>query len=404
VFALPDRSSFFLDSSRTFEFDARLVERHLDLVCAMFPDDESHEFTPLQIFDTSTLVANVRESIAAQRKVKFDSFFRFVDFPDFDRFDFVDPAPPFTFFVTAITELVEQVSTSGLRTIYADTEVGSMFVFLIASLLLNGLRDSLLPAMVAFQDFFPELEEIVNRASQEPDQNAQASIIALRLLNANCIIPFLKTVSKREPWVEHFYHKSAQIACDAVLEMSVMILTPLMNILEFALEDIPDIVAKTKPSLLQHFITEPAFAYLEIDECRSPDDLGAFVARQLTYGLKVKRMHSFSLHVPQFLFILDVANQHFEFPNDELMAFVAFTKKLAEDGTALSSVSLLKRQNSHELWIAEALRRRVLPSWLLFLIVSKSIVVEYYEADATLCDLYRANHFVAQVYRIQSQM
>jgi hypothetical protein len=341
---------------------------------------------------------------AAKQTVNFDSFFRFVDFPTFDRFDFVDPPPPLTYFVSALTDLVEQINSSGTRIICSDTDIGSMFVFLIASLLLNGLRPAgLLPAMAAFQSFFPGFDEIVRPAEQEADQHTQGSIIAARILNANCALPFLRTVMRKESWVAVFYHKSAQIACDTVLEMAVMSLEPVMNSVEFVLTDVPDIVTKAAPALVQRFVTVPAFPYLELEECTSPDELVPFISRQLTYGLRPKRMKAFSLHVPQFHFILEVANCQFEFTNEELLSFIAFTRKLAEEGTARASVSLLKKQNTHELWIAEALRRHVLPTWLLFLVVSRSVVTEYYEEDATWCDLYRANRFVAQVYRIVTQ-
>jgi hypothetical protein len=147
--------------------------------------------------------------------------------------------------------------------------------------------------------------------------------------------------------------------------------------------------------MVERFVVAPAFAFLEIDDI-DDDELPAEVGRQLLYGMKRKKLRAFSLQAPQFNFILAVATRHCDVEREQLAAFVALTKKVAEKGTG----GILKKQKSLELWIAEGIRQRCLATSLLFLVVATPIVIKWYKRDATLKDPFHANHFVRTVYRM----
>jgi hypothetical protein len=385
---LPDVSYLFA-SQAVRVLDRRLCERQLDVVSRMIASDDLSG-------DPLPTTADLMGAFLRQRsEVDFGEFFHFPDFPDFDAALFLHPPPPQTPFLTAIMAVVERINSSGTRTCYIEDENSVLLAFLVASLLLNGLRSGLMSAMRDFEALLPGFDRIVAAACAETDPNSQASLIAVRLLNEHVVVQFLRKVRKHDAWVRRFYWKGAQIASDIVVETAMTLLNSTISRIEFSLAEKKDIVAIAQTQMVERFVVVPAFAFLELDDITADDELAAAVGRQLLYGMKKKKLKSFSRQAPQFNFILAVAARHYDVESEALARFIAQTKKVAEEGTG----GILKKQTHLELWIAEGIRQRCLATWLLFLIVATPIVNKWYMYDATLRDPFRANHFVRAVYR-----
>jgi hypothetical protein len=284
--------------------------------------------------------------------------------------------------------LVETLNASGARTVYDDTEVGVMFVFLLASLLLNRLRVPLERALTAFQPLFPGFGEIIAHSIGETDPTVQAIIVAIRLLNGSCVLPFLRRARKHDSWVLTHYHPSAPIASDSILETAITLFAPVMNNTEFMLAERPDILGTIDPDLFQRLVSCPAMGHVEIDDCRAPQTLVPFLSNQLIYGMKFRKMRPGRI-TPQFGFVFDVANAGG--PGEAFATFVKVTRQIAEDARIAVP---------HETWIAEGIRRGVLATWLMYLVVARPVVEDWYDEEGTMRDFFRANYVVAQVYRI----
>jgi hypothetical protein len=145
---------------------------------------------------------------------------------------------------------------------------------LFASLLINGLRNpaGLLPALRALQS--PHIADAIFKASQSQDTHAQASIVAIVLLNTFALVPYLKRVRRRPHYLDRHYRPSAQIRSSSNLSLAIHVLLPLAwRQVDFAIDIRPDMLSTWSSENLDRFVTWPAFSRLDIDEVDGPDAL-----------------------------------------------------------------------------------------------------------------------------------
>jgi len=83
--------------------------------------------------------------------------------------------------------------------------------------------------MKSISTYIVGFDEIVQRASQEFSIASQASIIAVKLLNSQMLIQFLREVQKHDQWVSKYYRCSAQIASESLISNILTLLTSTMK-------------------------------------------------------------------------------------------------------------------------------------------------------------------------------
>ena len=403
---MPDLKTILVDTSReSVTLDNTSIDAQIQhaLDCLSVMDDEKIQTNLYEKVETSTLVENILKQYDFDEKIDFDSLIDFGAFPAYDKMELVDSVSPFTPFVNDLSAVVESINLMDTKVLYYDNETSRKLVFLVASLLLNGLkglkelsnRELLIPAMRELQEFCPGFKDIVDRASKESDVASQASVIASMLLNTNNLVPFLKQVTKHDSWISKYYHVSAQIASESLIDMTIAMLTPVMSSVEFLLGERPRAVSGADASDVSKFITSPAFGYLEMSEVNSEEQLVSALSKQLLYGVKQSKSQGYGILPPEFQFIVAVAKQKHASNDTNWQQFVDETTAISDQ--ALSSAN---RQNLHEDWIRSSLNHGNLLPRLLYLVLSKDVVADFYHEYASMRDPYRANYVIRQVARV----
>ena len=403
---MPDLKTILVDTSRdSVRLDNTSIDAQIQhaLDCLSVMDDEKIQTNLYEKVETSTLVENILKQYDFDEKIDFDSIIDFGAFPAYDKTELVDPVSPFTPFVNDLSAVVESINLMDTKVLYYDNDTSRKLVFLVASLLLNGLkglkelsnRELLIPAMRELQEFCPGFKDIVDRASKESDVASQASVIASMLLNTNNLVPFLKQVTKHDTWISKYYHVSAQIASESLIDMTIAMLTPVMSSVEFLLGERPRAVSGADANDVYTFITSPAFGYLEMSEVNSEEQLVTALSKQLLYGVKQSKSQGYGILPPQFQFIVAVAKQKHASNDTNWQQFADETTAISDQ--ALSSAN---RQDLHEDWIRASMNHGNLLPRLLYLVLSKDVVADFYHEYASMRDPYRANYVIRQVARV----
>lgn len=380
--------------------EERDVERMIAAVVVELQDEQS-ELETMTRATTDEIVAATLARYDPDQPVDFSTVIDFASFSaGVSASDLADAPCPETPFVTEITSVAEQIRARDTNILSIDMNVSKKLVFMVASLLLNGLRgfrglsdkDCLLPAMREFAKYFSGFEEIVTRASGEADVAGQASVIAELLLNRKDVVPFLRQILRRDTWVEKYYRPSAQIASETVVEMMAVLLTPIMTSSNFSLTVNPKVVVNTSADFVFLYIDVPAFGYLEMASVATKQELVAALSDQLMFGMKCEKSSRSDGPSAPFMFIYDVASQTDVTRTADWDVFAVATKKLMEERPS-TGIPL------HETWLQLALDNGDIVKWLLYLILSRSIVEKYFNGVAAFRDMYRANYILTRVAR-----
>jgi hypothetical protein len=359
--------------------DAHVVARQLDLAARYLPDPEDAPGEPLP--PTPAVVA------AALKRLHWSppSTYPFYDFalaspPRKEAFFTADR--PLADFETAMIELQGPFMQKTKHTLYSDDVEAVDLARLFAVLLLNGLSDSaaLVSAVRALQ--IHALEPVLADAQAAPDPYAQASLIAIALLNRSLFIPFLRQVRRRRPRFIRHYRRSALVASAGTVQLAIDLLREVaLRSFDFALEATPDLVARWGPEMIERFIATPAFAYLDMEEVRNPEELVDELVRQVGIGVRPKVWFQI-----QRGFLQAVAAQAMPVERIEWQAFV----------------DAVKRFPTVEELFDEGMRRGTLHIWLM-MILRSDVVEQYYYAHASIAAPFRARFLVDATVRVLSQ-
>jgi hypothetical protein len=295
---------------------------------------------------------------------------------------FLQADRPVMDFQTAMMDIQQGLMAKMENVFHSDDLHAVSLARLFASLLLNGLRDpaGLIPALRELQFHHQGTTEALAQAALTTDPYAQASIVAVALLNTSAFIAFFRHTRKRHVWRAKHYRPSAQIRSIPTITFTIdILLTIALRPVDFAMDLRPDLLSQWSNENLERFVTWPAFAHLDMDEVNSHESLVAELTRQIAVGSKHRG--KFQLPFQRGGFIHAVIAQPGE--SREWQEFATAAKKSA----------------GPEQLFAEGIERRCLPRWLMILIMSDQ-VEQYYYPYASFADPFRAKYIVEATVRI----
>jgi hypothetical protein len=175
-------------------------------------------------------------------------------------------------FEAALLELRASFMAKSTTTLLGSDLKAISLAWLFASLLINGFHLERPP--------IPHTSDAISAPSQSQDRHAQASIVAIVLLNTNAFVPFLRRVRRRPDYLARPYRPSAQIRSHSNLSLAVDVLLPLSWLqVDFAIESGPICSCGLSSKNLDRFVTWPAFSQLDVDDVDGCDAPAAELAR-----------------------------------------------------------------------------------------------------------------------------
>jgi hypothetical protein len=377
-FAAPTLASLGVSSVPPAGFDAQVTARQLELAARYLPE-ESEPGGPLPA--TAAIVTEALKKLDKAGQTNYD-FYDLSLTSRARREAFFTAERPVIDFETAMIELQGPFMQKDKGTLYSGDREAVELARLFAALMLNGLKDAtaLLSAVRALR--IPALQPVLADAEGAPDPYAQASLIAIALLNRSIFISFLRQVRRRQQRFIQHYRASALVASAGTLQLAIDLLRQVaLRGLDFALDVVPDLVARWGSEMIDKFIVTPAFAYLDIEDCKTAEELVEELVRQLGIGLRPKgRFHI------QKGFLQAVAVQTMAVERTDWETFVNAVKKFP----------------TVEQLFAEGLRRGSLHTWLMMVVMSDP-VDQYYYPYASIADPFRAKFLVDTTVRILNQ-
>lgn len=378
-----------LQAPESVQIDKKETEGLLKLFGDAY--NESYEFTEMTVFEDvsaeSVIETSLREFEEANI-VRFDKFFDFTNFPFISADSFVSRREPLNpFFIrllSAVNSIVNQEPAA------VSLAHGTKFVSMLAALLLNGSRNlsNFYASLVEFTTCCEAIKPIVDRLnSTDPPESVSVSFV-IEALNRNVLKIFLRDAHRNEEWEKKYYSRSSLIRYGNVLETVLEQLSRL-DIFPFLLSgkftDLDDV---TK-------FTPEAFQFVEIDE--EGVDVVTFLEHTMDNSLK----SGITLGgTKAFDFIEELCEKYEKLPDKDINEIIQVFMSLR--GDTIFDRKMKQRQKIHDFWM-EGLRRKKLHIWFLFMVVDQDLVKKYYEEDASLADLYRANYITVKLYhRMQS--
>jgi hypothetical protein len=348
------------------------VSPQIDIAAKYLPTDDWEDET---LPTTQEIVGKTLDIISSNVSVNYRELFDFSIASPARISAFLETQSPMMEFQAIMIQIQGGFIQKTAKTVYSDDSDAILLARALASLLLNGLRNSanLLPALDALRNAvsIKGFNDILTQAANVTDPLSQASLIAIGLLNGSVYIAFLRQVWKRTDWLTKYYRPSAQIASTHTVSFVINVLLPLaLRPIDFVLDPKPDLLAEWGSEMIDEFVDTPAFGYRDLEDVRKPDHLVKQLATQLTLGQRSKGLFRKS-------FIQAVATQPIVTESPVWKDFVAAAKRSA----------------TPEQFINEGYQRKVLASWLMFLVMSDQ-VDQYYYPDASVADPFRARFLV----------
>lgn len=411
-------------------------------------------------------------------------FFDFKSFPAYNYDEFIISSEPHLNFIDKLVSIIQSIEVKKITKLYSDTgglkrdQIGQKLTAIIAAIFINGLRgfdrandissrdyevcNTLIGSIRIISGTIPDLVAIVNQMTKMVkngesknsgcDIATLAAVLAAMMLNEGVLIRFLRTVQKNHEWINRFYLPTSIMASPHLINMSIVLLTPLFCNVQFLLsiESAGNCFFNKSPKFVENIVKTPIQGFLEVDPfillsmdhykkvSSTPSSSGississmssasnlyldlsnnknaadfrsAFqhsVVHQFAFGLK----QSF-IKVPekqrQFAFINEVANSNQQIvcksKNKEAWKeFVETTKFLkSNNGVMIKEMNYIIDE-----WVSIGLEKKLLHIWFLFLGVNTEILNKFYHPCSTFADPYRLKFVtkaIVKFYKLTEQI
>ena len=374
--------------------DVRVDKGQTEGLLKMLDDvyDEEYEYTGLDAYediDAESLIAASLKEFEEASIVKFDQFFDFSNFAFVSAGSFIglrEPLNPFFIrLLSAVNSIVNEEPAA------VSLSLGTRLVSMLAALLLNGKRGdlSLYTSLVELTTACEPIRPVVEQLSESDSPEKTAVSFVIEALNRNVMKIFLRDAHRSEDWERKYYLKSSLMRYGNVLETVLEQLSRL-DVFQFALSgkfsDFDDV---TK------FVPE-AFQFVEIEE--DGVDVITFLEHAMENGLK-KTISIGGSKV--FDFMNELCEKHQRISDADIKELIEVFMSLR--GDTIFDRKMKQSQKIHSFW-TEGFHRKKLHIWFLFMVVDQDLVKKYYEEDASVADLYRANYIIVRLYHKMQSM
>ena len=364
----------------------------LDSIINEFDFDGLNQLPECKIESTTDVISDVIEKTTCINDSDITQFVPMDQFPDVTDSDFKYATTPSNPFLMEIMSIVEVINSSGASSITNDAN-GSRLAFLVAAILVNGLRNLRnLQSDCLFLDAFIELEssvsglhESIEAAKAGENIGQQASLFANALLNNQCLIPTLREALHKASWIDTFYRPSAMIANYSEIDMILTLLTPLIISHNVDLTMDNSLLTSASTADLSKFVLTPTYPQCSFEELftqnLTSEDIKDQTIKLLSSNLLVGFREA-SLQTPSdklkkmgLNVISSVIDQKHDFA--DWNEFVAVAKEATKSGKIADIFEA-------------AYNRRKAHIWFAFFVLSRRIMLENYFEDSNLCDFYKA--------------
>jgi len=269
-----------------------------------------------------------------------------------------------------------------------DESLCKSFVFLISSLLLNGLKNfndirSPAPLFEALRELsgkIPSLDIVISKAieTESRNQSNQPFALSLGLIEKDCLLPLLFECYHNSLWVEKYYYTSSMIANRNELSSSII---PLIRKLVFSFQFNTDIRINVEQyqDKISSLCYIPPFFYQEFERTlysnlNQPENIVELMKRTLMLGLKSEGILMMKNVRDPWKFVTNTLSNPINNANWQL-----FSQTISEIQSSKSSDKLKD-------FIQIGIQKKALHYWFYFLILSKNQIEEFYQQAAPMAD------------------
>lgn len=424
-------------------------------------------------------------SLQASEEEKSDlfEFFDFNSFPSYNQDEFKLSVEPRLDFINRLVNIIQAIEVKKITKLYSDTggqkkeQIGQNLTALIAAIFLNGLRgfekvndissrekevcNNLIGSIRIISGSMPKLVGIVgqmiNMVSNSDSSNSGcdiatlASVLAALMLNEGILIQFLRTIQKNDDWVSRFYLPTSIMASSDLINMSIVLLTPIFCNIQFLLsiESAGSCLFNKSANFIDTLIKTPIQGFLEVDpfilvsmdqkqsNSMTPSPSGGIssissmssasnlyldlsnskVASDYRSSFQRAIVHQFAFGLKPFFIKIPEKQRQFSFINDvsssTSSSLVSQSKNKQEWKEFVETTKFLKSTNGMmikemnyiiEEWVSIGLEKKMLHTWFLFLGVNTDIVAKYYYPCSTFADPYRLKFVTKAILKFYQSM
>ncbi|EAY17407.1 surface protein, putative [Trichomonas vaginalis G3] len=387
----------------SFKYDEKFIETELEKICENFDKIEpNYDLSiPMDTVNPDQLVESTLTKLSGNPTINLSSIFDWNKFGiQYDiYFSEASPKCPIT---TQLSICSQNFYASGNQ-IQSDTPDAFRFVFLVASIFLNGLiEDSLVEPIKELALQTPELTSLVPKLFNISDVIKQATTMAAILINDKDIGSVLRSILRIDNWSEQYYKKTAMMRNETSLEEALMLIDSIVNSQSFIINPEANIMSDIPACDKTRFIDTPIFSYLDFDEYKTnPSKMAESI---LTNGILQKKnfLQQYYAQDP-FDCISEVVEKLQD--NEITNSFISTVKKIQGtsvlDAMKTSKVLDAIKTTKLSTFIDEGVKTMQMYKWLCILVANHSIISNWYEEEAILYDFFRAKFVISQIYQFE---
>lgn len=395
-------------TQNTYKYDQNYINDEITKLCVNF-DKLEHNFEfclPISVSSPDLLVKDAIGKITGDQTIDLSKIFDFSKFGMDYELNFSATAPQCPL-ITELSNCSQEFFATG-KQIQSDSPAAYKFVFLIASIFLNGLNEtSLIEPIKELAFKTPELNLIVVKIQNITDVSKQATTMSAILINEKVLSSVFNSILRMDNWSEKYYKRTAMIRNETALEEALTMVDAIINSQQFIIDADHNIMSEIPSCDKTRFVDTPIFSYLDMDEFKSnPAKNAEYI---FTTGIMQKKnfLQQYSPMDP-FDCIAEVSGKLQE--NELTSSFLAAFKKL-QNVSVLGAVNPLKANKVLEtMWttklsqfLEEGIKTRQIYKWLCILVAHHNIICEWYNEESILRDFFRAKFVISQVYLYEKE-